>query len=377
MKPAQIPVEDVRRMYLRELLTMKEIAAHFDCAESSIRRLLIKHEIPLRSYSAIKLLARVGPKGTHTQYDAQEVCRLYVTDKLSTKEIARRLGCTQPAVYYILKRKGIRTRNLQDSLKLCWQVEQESKKQKKQYRLNEKFFSNWTPQMAWVLGLLYTDGHIEQTGHKVCLTSNDLVVLHNVRELLGYTGPIRKVNSTKAGRITICRKTLCDDLRRLGMFPAKSNSVTFPAMPDSMVRHFLRGCWDGDGCFSENRGTMVASFVSGSKDFAVQVWAQLVHFLPAFHESEQKCTLITVPEQVRLNGGKLSVERERYHLSFGGIRAVREFTDFLYKDVPATECMLRKRNLLTDHWATRDYRQENPWKPSRLTKSSAGSMAIG
>ena len=29
------------------------------------------------------------------------------------------------------------------------------------YDINENFFVDWSPQMAWVLGLLYTDGFID------------------------------------------------------------------------------------------------------------------------------------------------------------------------------------------------------------------------
>jgi intein/homing endonuclease len=43
-------------------------------------------------------------------------------------------------------------------------------------------------------------------------------------------------------------------------------------MPDNCVRHFLRGCWDGDGSFhfdtsARSRQNLIASIVSGSRAF--------------------------------------------------------------------------------------------------------------
>ena len=47
--------------------------------------------------------------------------------------------------------------------------------------------------------------------------------------------------------LAIDNATVCADLRQLGVTPRKSLTITFPEMPPDMVRHFIRGCWDGDG----------------------------------------------------------------------------------------------------------------------------------
>lgn len=72
---------------------------------------------------------------------------------------------------------------------------------------------------------------------------------------------------------------VCDDLLKIGLTPRKSLTMAFPCMPENMIRHFIRGCWDGDGSIYLEGGCShkpCASFVSGSEDFIVQLLGHLV-----------------------------------------------------------------------------------------------------
>ncbi len=372
MRPSQIQEADLRRMYSRELLNIQEIADHFECAEVSIRRLLKKFAIPVRKAADIRLIERAVKRRSRARICAETVCQLYIHEKLSTKQIAHRLECTQPAIYYILKRKGIATRNLQDSLNLV--SAKPSKERRKFYRLKEDFFKTWTPEMAWVLGLIYTDGHLEKCGTKFALTLKDADVLHNVRELLGFTGSLSRPNKSDAWRLTVCRKSLCEDLRALGVFPAKSQTVEWPtAMPREFVRHFLRGCWDGDGCFVANASNLTASLVSGSKAFAIELWAMLHLELDTFRTEKHKCSISVIPAQQRDYRGATWLEQERYVISFASRAAATEFVAYLYRDVPLAHSMRRKRELAENHLGHLEWKAINPWmKPS----AAASRLAV-
>jgi hypothetical protein len=61
-----------------------------------------------------------------------------------------------------------------------------------------------------------------------------------------------------------------DDLLSLGLSPRKSRTIAFPPIPQEYVRHFIRGCWDGDGSIyieGKNPLKSPAHYVSGSKVF--------------------------------------------------------------------------------------------------------------
>lgn len=79
--------------------------------------------------------------------------------------------------------------------------------------------------------------------------------------------------------LVIDNAAISADIRQLGVTPRKSLSLTFPEVPASLARHFIRGCWDGDGSVYWEGGNArkpCASFVSGSKEFIEQIVKHLV-----------------------------------------------------------------------------------------------------
>lgn len=58
----------------------------------------------------------------------------------------------------------------------------------------------------------------------------------------------------KRARFAVSNKKLVSDLIKLGCVPCKSLILTFPNKEifktDDLVKHFIRGYFDGDGCIS-------------------------------------------------------------------------------------------------------------------------------
>lgn len=210
--------------------------------------------------------------------------------------------------------------------------------------------------MAWVLGLLYSDGHVTSSLSQVVLTSTDWSLLEQVRDAMQYTGPIRSVNrTTAAGRLQICSRKLVADLKAIGITPAKSRTVSWPKIPPQFLRHFIRGLWDGDGCFHQRaqQNIVVASFVSGSEVFAKSVHAELSKSLTCFRDGVHKLSFSTVAATHRVINGKVSVSNELYRISFAARAAVEEFYWWLYDGVPASRCLSRKRAIVEQYLSNR------------------------
>jgi intein-encoded DNA endonuclease-like protein len=148
--------------------------------------------------------------------------------------------------------------------------------------MDEKFFTKWSPEMAWILGLIFTDGNLTNSG-VVTLTSIDLEMLEKVKSLLDSTIHIRKQTQgyDKSKYIYILRfghEKMTQNLKKLGLTTQKSLTMTFPDIPEEYVRHFIRGCWDGDGSvyFEKRRpGEIKASYTSGSKQFIKRIVLEL------------------------------------------------------------------------------------------------------
>lgn len=114
--------------------------------------------------------------------------------------------------------------------------------------INEK----WTANLTYAIGLLATDGCLSKDGLLIDLTSNDREQLINFSKCVGFDFNIgNKWNSKgdKNLRIQFKNRIFYDFLLSIGLTPRKSLTMGKLAIPDKYFFDFLRGCFDGDGCF--------------------------------------------------------------------------------------------------------------------------------
>ena len=65
-----------------------------------------------------------------------------------------------------------------------------------------------------------------------------------------FDGNIFKHGQRNIHSINLVSKKIVSDLENLGIFPTKTKSVEFAKIPEHLVRHYMRGVFDGDGCIS-------------------------------------------------------------------------------------------------------------------------------
>ncbi|MFH1655502.1 MAG: LAGLIDADG family homing endonuclease [Candidatus Omnitrophota bacterium] len=129
--------------------------------------------------------------------------------------------------------------------------------------------------MAYVLGLIITDGCISQAG-TVSLAMNDSSLLEKVKTAMDSS---HKITPSKHQKGLYCfqfgRKKMTKDLAEFGIKPKKSLNVKFPEIPDAFKSDFIRGIFDGDGCvyFDKRSKNCPArtNFCSGSKEFIIKL----------------------------------------------------------------------------------------------------------
>jgi hypothetical protein len=214
----------------------------------------------------------------------------------SLNDIARQYNCTRQYIHKLMQRYRIVRRSNQESRILS--IEQGKVVYASQLHspgsgfvlqrrtVDESFFKTWTPAMAWVLGVIYTDGCL----HKRSGAVGSVSIAQKEPELLMKVLVLMKSNakiafSPKRGiagalyEFRIHNAGTYADLQRLGLTPTKSLTLQFPDIPPDYVRHFIRGCWDGDGSvyFEKEDLKPCASYVSGSKDFIERLVGHLVN----------------------------------------------------------------------------------------------------
>ncbi len=112
--------------------------------------------------------------------------------------------------------------------------------------------TKWSANLAYAVGLIATDGCLSSDGLLIDLTSNDREQLNNYCECLGVNFKICNKSSgggKKSLRVQFKNRFFYDFLLSIGLTPAKSKTIKKIAVPDKYFFDFLRGCFDGDGCF--------------------------------------------------------------------------------------------------------------------------------
>ena len=182
----------------------------------------------------------MGRPPAHVLIDPEVLRRLYVDERLTTGEVAARLGCGATTVARRLRRFGISARPRGPSPGHAFERGTATP-----YRR-----THWSPETAYVVGLIATDGNLSGNGRSVSITSKDLDLLETVRACLGLR---TEMSPVKGGYGTTCYRVQWSDCRfyrwllGIGLTPAKSLTLGPLDIPHEYFADFLRGCIDGDG----------------------------------------------------------------------------------------------------------------------------------
>ena len=178
-----------------------------------------------------------------THKEKTELFAKYETGKYTGADLAKEYPITLTAINGLLRRNGYKSKS-------------QSELQRK-YSINENFFDVIdTEEKAYFLGFLYADGCNATNRNAVILSlkEDDRDILEKLNSLLQ---PKKPLGRTKYGQNTlmISNKHISQRLIELGCHRAKTYSLVFPSekqVPKYLVRHFVRGYFDGDGWVGKN-----------------------------------------------------------------------------------------------------------------------------
>jgi DNA-binding transcriptional regulator WhiA len=181
-----------------------------------------------------------------------EAVAKFETGEYSYTSLAKEYGITVSAMYALMKRKGAKVPT-SGYFTVC----------KRHYNLNENFFDNIdTEEKAYFLGFLYADGcHYEDLS---CITlslqEEDKEILNKLNETISSNRPLMLVKHSKYKstlknqyKLSLNSKKISKNLSRLGLMSRKSLILKFPTeeqVPHHLLKHFIRGYFDGDGSIS-------------------------------------------------------------------------------------------------------------------------------
>lgn len=187
-------------------------------------------------------------RGSHklTSEQHQQMVEEYIGGKSST-EVGKKFGIAGNGVLKFVKRAGV-TRSLSDAHRKC--------------TLNECAFDVLTPEAAYWLGFLMTDGNVYHNNVQVTLSVKDVGHLEKLRTFLGSSRAIsygkpavsklkakfggKTIHSNGSAILSVASPRLVKKLAKFGIVPRKTG---IEKAPSSLAFNlsFWRGCLDGDG----------------------------------------------------------------------------------------------------------------------------------
>lgn len=214
--------------------------------------------------------------------------------------------------------------------------------------VNENFFKAWSPKMAYVLGLIFADGTIEdfRKSSRTCyvqITSKDKTYLEIIKNTLNSNHNIytrkphcsliegKLIQSAKHYCLRIGNRILYGDLVKIGLTPRKSLIMKLPKIPKQYLGFFIRGYFDGDGSImtykpKNHLSTQLSlAFTSGS-----------VIFLTQLAEAIKK--------RFRYNSKKIYRSKGAYLLKYSKKQAL-QLLSFMYTGLNEAPFLERKYNV--------------------------------
>lgn len=193
----------------------------------------------------------------------KEAKELYLKGNLSATYVAKQFNLRHPNFIRSLRKDG---------------VEVIAKKHIPTF--NYKIFDEIdTEEKAYWLGFLYADGSVERKGNHVelSLKKTDFDHLEKYKTFLESSLSVKK-DSFRC-RFTVCNQYFQHRLIILGCTNNKSLTLKFPNKDifkeENLIRHFIRGYFDGDGGISYTEKTKSTSIL-GTFEFLTE----LISYLP-------------------------------------------------------------------------------------------------
>lgn len=209
------------------------------------------------------------------------------------------------------------------------------------YTISNGFFKNIdTENKAYILGFIYADGNISTSKNSIsiCLKRTDREILEKIKKCMNSNYPLYETTGqysieypvTEKVLFSVSSKELKEDLINIGCIPKKSDILSFPDIDDSLVHHFMRGYFDGDGTvFIENQNGNIRTGIISTYEFCKI-------FLDKLNLSEN----IAIHKEKRTN-------KNVHYFTIAKLEQVKATYDFLYKD--ATIFLERKKEKF-DNW---------------------------
>jgi hypothetical protein len=204
--------------------------------------------------------------------DLDELCKTH-----SDLEIAEMLDCSRAKVFLWRQEYGIpsyrdRTGNCKKDGQIIGpdEVMRNARAGIKNPYVTPEVNTGWvtyfdkldSPDKAYFLGWLATDGSVSKKTCRLALQLGDKEILYSLKSFVGCPGDVvEKPNDISPSAIIYLNSTyLVRQLESWGVVQNKSHILKIlKAIPQEFESDFVRGCWDGDGTIGKDAFALSSS----------------------------------------------------------------------------------------------------------------------
>jgi len=192
---------------------------------------------------------------------------------------------------------------------------------------NQDFFDIIdTEQKAYWLGFLYADGSIGRYVLKIGLSKKDILHLQKFANIFNVKMCYRQNGKNVESYIQIYDKYLYNKLFELGMRNRDLNTIK-NNIPEELIRHFIRGFFDGDGCISICNHSQKYK----DKEYIYKRYnLSFACFSYMFANDLQD--IICVRVKILKNKIIKHTNANCWYPSWGNIQDIKKFKDWIYND---------------------------------------------
>lgn len=342
---------EIRKIYeqhIHDAKPVNEIASELDCSISQVYRCFKHFKYQMKSLRGSNL----------TDDDVSQIVKLNAEEQ-APREIEENLGISSSTVRKVLKKLGIEPRKHEEAVNLALRRGRDKNRNSINANIKLDFFEQMTAELAWFLGAVCSDGSIgsiygpNKTTRSFSLASIDKEFVEKLGALVGLS-PSKSISSTYSKPIWAVRcsnKRFVNHLEGLGVHSNKSSTVTIPdAIPPELIRHFIRGYFEGDGCVSKtSKGTLKFSLSSKSEKLIRSVAEVLFEQAgigicgkrySRSHVNPPNCPCLTIYERKAKDSDLVM-----YVIGSGSLHTLEKLYRYMYKDVDEAYRMNRKFNV--------------------------------
>jgi len=262
--------------------------------------------------------------------------RLYYEEEQGQRAIAERFGCGEATVARRMGEYGMPTR-----------------RDRVQYRARSKQSSprcRWTPEVAYAVGLIASDGCLSADGRHIVFTSVDRELVETFKRCLGLQNKIAPASPGGYSKRPIYRVQFGDTafydwLLEIGLMPNKTLALGELTVPDEYFADFLRGYLDGDGC--------IQTYMDTYNMFKSEKYVYQRLFVRFFSGSQEYLQWLKDRlQQLMGTRGAILNHRGAWELRFAKKDSLKLLHWMYYSpDIP---CLERKRNIAEPFLADRE-----------------------